>query len=353
MICPCPKQLPNGNPGFWGQGSKPLKPTERDYRSFQHDHLFGVDQPREGERKTAIVVGLTAIMMVSEIWAGIVFGSMALLADGLHMASHAVALLVTLAAYLLARRWASDPRFSFGTGKLNPLGGFASAVLLAGFAAIMAIESAQRLFDPVAIHFNSALLVAVIGLVVNGISALLLSHDHHYDHAHHSGDHTLAGLGDHEHGHTHGSHIHAHDSQPHDHNLRAAYLHVMADALTSILAIAALLAGKYYGAHWLDPVMGLVGSVLVARWSWGLLKQTGLLLLDGQADQDILSRTQMSLEEIPGVRVTDLHIWEIAPGSRAAAISIVASGAVTVDQCRRALPSAVGIAHATIEIAPA
>jgi len=328
-----------------------LNLTQQDYRSPDHDHIFGVNQPRAGERKTAIVVGITALMMVMEIWAGIAFGSMALLADGLHMASHAAALLVTLAAYRLARHWASHPQFSFGTGKLNPLGGFASAVLLAGFAAIMAIESTGRLLDPITISFDSALWIAIIGLVVNGLCALLLSHDHdhhhHHGHAHHSGHH------DDHHSHADEAHGHSHDHKAHDHNLRAAYLHVLADALTSVLAIVALLAGKYFGASWLDPVMGLVGSILVARWSWGLLRQTGLLLLDGQANQKILATTAEALEELRGVRVTDLHIWEIAPGARAAAITIVASGAVSVDQCRSALPLSAGIAHATIEIAHA
>lgn len=227
-------------------------------------------------------------------------------------------------------------------------------MLLAGFAAIMVIESAVRLLNPVAISFDSALWVAIIGLVVNGFSALLLSHDHHHDqdhheyvhgHAHHSGHH------DHHHRPADETHGHLHDHKTHDHNLRAAYLHVMADALTSVLAIVALLAGKYFGASWLDPVMGLVGSILVARWSCDLLRQTGMLLLDGQANQMVLATTAEALEELRGVRVTDLHIWEIAPGARAAAITIVASGAVSVDQCRSALPLSAGIAHATIEIA--
>src|SRR5690606_25817546 len=225
----------------------------RDFRSSAHDHVFGVDTPRPGERRTAIVVGITAVMMVVEITGGIMFGSMALLADGLHMASHAVALTVTLLAYVLARRWARDPRFSFGTGKLNPLGAFTSAVLLAGFAAIMAIESFQRFLEPVAIQFDQALWVAGIGLVVNGASALLLSHDHSHDHGHSHG---------HGHSHSHGHHDHDHDhdhdhAPHHDHNLRAAYLHVVADALTSVLAIVALLAGKYLGANWMDPAMGM------------------------------------------------------------------------------------------------
>jgi cation diffusion facilitator family transporter len=213
---------------------------------WQHDHIFGQDQQRVGEKRTLIVIAVTATMMVVEITTGILFGSMALLADGLHMGSHAVALLIALIAYIYARRHAGDERFSFGTGKVNALAGFTGAVLLAVFALVMAWESFDRLLDPVPIAFNSAILVAVVGLLVNGGCALILDAGHSHGNDHH-----------------------------HDHNLRSAYLHVIADALTSVLAIAALLTGKYLGWNWMDPVMGMVGAALVARWSVGLLRPPG------------------------------------------------------------------------------
>ncbi len=231
---------------------------------WQHDHVFNQDKRRPGERRTLWVVLLTAIMMVIEITTGVIYGSMALLADGLHMASHTTALGITVFAYVIARRLASDRRFAFGVGKINSLAGFASAVLLLGFAVIMVSESVDRLMNPVAIGFDQALIVAVVGLLVNGFSAWLLMstpHDHHHDHEHDSSHH-------------------------HDHNLRAAYLHVLADALTSLLAIVALLAGKYWGASWLDPTMGIVGAILVARWSLGLIKASSRVLLDWQVDAE-------------------------------------------------------------------
>ena len=344
-----------------------------DYRDASHDHTFGVDKARPGERRTAIVVGITAVMMVAEITAGIAYGSMALLADGLHMASHAVALTVTLFAYVLARRWALDPRYSFGTGKLNALGAFASAVLLAGFAGIMAIESIKRFLDPVAIQFDQALWVAVIGLAVNGVSAMLLMHDHSHDdhghgHAHSDHDHDddhdhdhddhhdhSHDDHDHDHAHAHHDHEHAHshrpsDHQHHDHNLRAAYLHVVADALTSILAIFALLAGKYFGANWLDPAMGIVGAILVGRWSVGLLKQTSAVLLDRQADDHTLAKIKHQIEAQTGGEVVDLHVWEVAPGARSAAITVLGPQGISARDCRAAFPSSARISHSTIEV---
>ncbi|MGH6913514.1 MAG: CDF family Co(II)/Ni(II) efflux transporter DmeF, partial [Geminicoccales bacterium] len=212
---------------------------------WQHEHVFGQDQVRAGERRTLLVVLLTAAMMVVEIAAGLAFGSMALLADGLHMASHATALGISVFAYVYARRFAGHPRYSFGTGKINALAGFGSAVLLVIFAATMAWESVDRLISPIPIALNQALVVATAGLVVNGASALILAVPGHHGHGHH--------------GHRH------------DHNLRAAYLHVLADALTSLLAIGALLAARFVDAVWLDPAMGVVGAVLVTRWSLGLL----------------------------------------------------------------------------------
>lgn len=308
-----------------------------------HEHIFGQDEKRPGENRTGVVVAVTASMMVVEIAAGVVFGSMALLADGLHMASHAVALGVTLVAYRMARRFAGDPRLSFGTGKINALAGFASAVLLAGFAFVMVIESIGRAVEPVPIQFDQALIVAVVGLVVNGGSALLLGHSHDHDH-HHGHDHHHHSHHGHPTGHAH-DHAHGHE----DHNLRAAYLHVLADAVTSLLAIAALLAGKYANAVILDPAMGIVGAALVASWSYGLLKETGCILLDRQADLNLVDDVRTSIARV-GATVVDLHLWSIGPGINAAAVTVEAQAGVSPDEIRKALPAKAKVVHATIEI---
>lgn len=303
----------------------------RDTASWQHDHVFAQDRVRPGEKRTLIVVGITAVMMVVEIAAGLVYGSMALLADGLHMASHAAALSIAFLAYVVARRLAADERFSFGTGKLNSLAGFASAVLLLGFAVIMVTESTSRFINPVEISYDQALVVAVIGLVVNAVSAWIFAatpHDHHGHHAHH------------DHGHAH----------HHDHNLRAAYLHVLADALTSLLAIVALLAAKYYGANWLDPFMGIVGAALVSRWSYGLIRESARVLLDRQADDDRVAAVRDALERGSGDRITDLHCWSIGPGIFAADIAIVSDSPKPPDDYRSRIPAELGIVHVTVEV---
>ena len=240
---------------------------------WQHSHDFSVNQDR-AEKNTKIVMLLTAVTMVAEIVAGTLFGSMALLADGWHMATHVAAFGITVFAYQYARSHATDPKYTFGTGKVSVLGGFASAIALAVVALIMAVESVVRLFQPQAIQFNEAIGVAIIGLTVNLASAWLLQdhHDHHHDHHHQ--DH----------------HDHHHDRDDHDHqdhNLRAAYLHVLADALTSVFAIVALFSGKLFGWVWMDAVMGLVGAGVIAKWSYGLVRDTGLILVDGAIDKRV------------------------------------------------------------------
>ena len=304
--------------------------------NFSHNHIFGQDRVRPAERRTLAVVVVTAAMMVVEIAAGIAYGSMALLADGLHMASHATALLISVLAYVLARRLSGDTRLSFGAGKITSLGAFASAVLLAGFAFVMAMESVLRLVDPVEISFDQALVVAVLGLIVNGGSAWLLAATPH-------------GHNEHEHRHAPGvSHGQAHHH--HDHNLRAAYLHVLADALTSLLAIAALLLAKFTQAAWLDPVIGIVGAILVARWSFGLLKSTGKVLMDWQANPDDRDRLRAAIERDTDDRLSDLHVWRIGDNLHAAAVTIVSDEPLAPDEYRALIPDDLNIVHATIEV---
>lgn len=314
-----------------------------DLSSWQHDHTFGQDRVRPGERRTLVVIVLTAATMLVEISAGVVFGSMALLADGLHMASHAAALTISAAAYVYARRNAHDERFSFGTGKVNALGGYTGAVLLALFALFMAGESVARLLDPVAIAFDQAILVAVVGLLVNVVSvAILGGHGHSHNHGH-----------DEDHG--HGSQHHGEDqnhghSHVGDHNLRAAYLHVLADALTSVLAIGALLTGKYLAWGWMDPTMGIVGAFLVARWSWGLARDTSHVLLDRQAPAALLEAVTAAVESGASTdRVADLHVWAIGPELYAGAVSVVSDEPLDSEDYRRRLLG-VGLAHATVEV---
>ncbi|MCG2634621.1 MAG: CDF family Co(II)/Ni(II) efflux transporter DmeF [Gammaproteobacteria bacterium] len=298
--------------------------------TWQHTHSFGQEQKRAGESRTHIVIAITAIMMVVEIGAGLLYGSMALLADGLHMASHAVALGINAFAYVYARRHAHNAEYSFGTGKINALGGFTGAVLLAMFALLMIWESAGRLVAPVEIIFNQAIFVAVLGLLVNGASVFILGVDNHDhgDNAHH------------EHGHDH----------HHDHNLKSAYLHVLADALTSVLAIIALLAAKYLGLGWMDPVMGLVGAVLVSWWSIGLLRATSAVLLDRQGPDALRQKIRNSIEQDRDSRVTDLHVWSIAPNLYSAIISLVADHPAEPAAYKARLPDHLKLGHVSVEV---
>lgn len=298
-----------------------------------HHHVFLGEAHAANERRTRYVVGLTAAMMVVEIVAGWLTGSMALLADGFHMATHAGALGVAALAYGYARRHASDPRFTFGTGKVGELAGFASALVLALIALGIGAESVARLFETPTIAYVEALWIAVLGLVVNLVSAWLLCADHHgHSHAH---DH---------HGHDQHAHGHAH----HDNNLRSAYFHVLADALTSVLAIVALIAGRYLGWSWADAAMGVVGAVVIARWSWGLLRDTGRVLVDASANPGLEQEIREGIEDGDAV-ITDLHVWQVGPGKFAAIVSLVADEPVSPAEYAARVTIHEELVHVTVE----
>ena len=286
---------------------------------WQHLHNFSsVDA--KGERRTRYVLGLTALTMLVEILAGNLSGSMALLADGWHMGTHVAAFLITMFAYRYARRYAQDARFAFGTGKIGVLGGFASAVALAVVAVIMGMEAITRLLSPQPIHFNEAIAVALLGLLVNVISAYLLEDAHEHDH--------------------------------HDHNLHAAYLHVVADALTSLFAIIALFTGKYLGWAWLDPLMAIVGAFVITHWAYDLLKDTSLILLDGSIDAPIKAQIISEIERHADNRISDIHVWKVGPEHYAAIISIVTHHPEAPEVYKLLLRDFQELSHVTIEINP-
>lgn len=295
---------------------------------WQHPHDFAVIN-EVGEKRTYHVLILTAVTMLVEIVAGSVFGSMALLADGWHMGTHVAAFLIAIFAYRYARKHAKNPAFSFGTGKVNVLGGFASAVALAVVALVMLIESTQRILEPQIIHFNEAILVAGLGLVVNVLSAFLLkdTHAHEHHHAHEQAN-----------------------QHHHDHNLRAAYLHVLADALTSMLAIVALLSGKYFGWQWMDPLMGIVGALIITRWSFGLLRQTSPILLDSSIDPEYQLKIVKTLETEADNKVSDLHVWKVGANHYAAIIALVTHHPKPAEHYKNMLHNFHKLAHLTIEV---
>lgn len=317
-----------------------------------HEHVF-LGRDHDGNaRRTLQVVLLTAAMMVVEIAAGWIYGSMALLADGFHMATHAGALGVAAAAYAYARRHAHDRHYSFGTGKVGDLAGFASALVLGVVAVGIAAESIGRLFTPTAVAFGEATVVAVVGLAVNLLSAVILGgghahHHHHGRHGHGEHGHDEYGHSEYERAHHHGDHDHdhAHGHEDRDNNLRSAYFHVLADALTSVLAIAALLGGRYLDWGWLDPAMGIVGAVVIARWSWTLLRDTASVLLDA-SDPALEAQVRGEVEGPGDARIADLHLWRVGPGAHAAIVSVVGVDRQTV---RRRLAVVPGIAHLTVE----
>jgi cation diffusion facilitator family transporter len=308
---------------------------------WQHEHVFLGESHARHERRTLWVVGLTAAMMVAEIVGGTIFGSMALVADGWHMSTHAAALGIAALAYRFARTHAHDPRFSFGTGKVGELAAFASAIVLAIVALLIGYESLLRLANPVHIDIGQALPIAVVGLVVNLASAWLLHDDHDHTH-HHVHDQ------DHHHAPDHGDAHHHHD---HDTNLRAAYVHVLADALTSVLAIAALLGGRFYGLFWLDPLMGLVGTVVILAWSWSLIRSAGAVLLDTVPNPALAHEVRRRLET-GGDRVADLHLWRLGPGHTGVIAAIVSDDPQPATAYKAKLDGLEGLAHVTIEVEP-
>ncbi|AUV88957.1 CDF family Co(II)/Ni(II) efflux transporter DmeF [Vibrio campbellii] len=292
----------------------------------QHSHDF-VSHNQKGEKRTLYVLILTVTTMVVEIAAGTMFGSMALLADGWHMGTHAAAFCITLFAYRYAKQNAHNDRFSFGTGKVSVLGGFTSAIALGIVALMMMVESIHRLFNPESIQFNEAIMVAVIGLVVNLASMLLLQDHHHHGHDHH--DH-------HEHEHHH------------DHNLTAAYFHVLADTLTSLLAIVALIVGKFYGWIWLDAMMGIVGAVVIGKWTLGLMKQTAPVLLDESINKSY--RDEITETLAPYAEIVDLHIWKVSGHHYSAAIALKNHSDKTLDEFKQLLSKFDKIHHLTLEV---
>jgi len=309
-----------------------------DLSSWQHDHAYDAGN-RGAERRTWAVVAITAVTMVVEIVAGFVTGSMALLADGWHMSTHVAALSIAGFAYWLARRWSRDERFAFGTWKIEVLGAFSSALLLGMVAIAMVVESLIRLVTPSPINFMPALIVAVVGLVVNLASALVLGHGHAQD-AHHEHEHDH-----HDHGHDH----HAHEKHD-DLNLRSAYVHVLADALTSVLAIAALAAGLWLGWGWLDPVMGIVGAAVILWWSRGLLGDSARALLDREMDSPVVKEIRKLIESDGDAEIADLHVWRVGRASHAAVVTVVAERPLAPDAYRQRLRAIPSLMHVSVEV---
>ena len=306
---------------------------------WDHSHDFGVDNT-QNQYKVQIVFWLTTVIMILEIAAGTWSGSMALLADGWHMGTHSAAFLIAIFAYSYAKKNANNKSFSFGTGKVNYLGGFASAIALAIVALLMVVESVQRIIEPNNIHFNEAIIVAVVGLIVNIVSAFILKDDHH----HHS--HSHSDSNDH-HDHHGDSDHHHHD---HDHNMKAAYLHVLADALTSVLAIVALLTGKYLGIIWIDPVMGIVGAIVIFHWSYGLIKESSSVLLDKSVDVATFEKISQTLNEKHTI-INDIHVWKIATTHQAAILSVSSPSPLSTDEYKELLSASLPqLSHVSVEI---
>lgn len=297
---------------------------------WHHSHIFDEGNPL-AERNTRIAVALTAFMMIAEILGGWIYNSMALLADGWHMGTHALALGLSVMAYRAARRYAQDHRFAFGTWKIEVLGGYTSAIFLVGVAALMLFQSAERLITPTPIRYDQAIEIAIIGLIVNLVCAWLLKEGHNHDH--------------HGHGHDH------HHDHHHDLNLRSAYMHVIADAATSVLAIFALICGKLWGAAWLDPMMGIVGAALVSVWAYGLLRDSGRILLDAEMDAPVVAEIYEVIAESPiKATITDLHVWRVGKGKYSCILSLHTDEEVTPEYFKDQLRIHEELVHITVEI---
>jgi cation diffusion facilitator family transporter len=314
-----------------------------DTYSGRHDHVFLGAGHERNERRTWMVIALCSVMMVAEIVGGLLFGSIALVADGLHMSTHASALLLAALAYSYARRHRNDARFSFGTGKLGDLAGFSSAIILAMIAILIAYEAAQRLVWPVAINFNEAIPIAVLGLIVNVASALLLGGGHHGHEHGHGHEHS------HGHDHDHHHHDHAHGSAHRDNNLRSAVVHVLADATVSVFVIFGLLLGRFLGWSWMDPVVGLLGAAVIAAWAYSLIRDTGAILLDMTPDRGMAERMRAAIET-DGDRLTDLHLWRLGPGHLGAIVSVATDTDRTADYYQSLLKRFHSLSHVTVQV---
>jgi cation diffusion facilitator family transporter len=317
-------------------------PNSPMHSNTPHSHVFLGHGHEHAERRTWAVIWLCGAMMLAEIVGGALFGSIALVADGMHMSTHAGALLLAALAYRYARRHAADPRFSFGTGKLGDLAGFTSAIVLAMIALLVAYESAMRLFAPVKIHFGEALPIAGLGLLVNLASAWLLAGGEH-DHGHSHG---------HAHGHAHDHHDHPHGSAHRDNNMRAAVVHVAADAAVSVLVIVGLLLARAYGWMWTDPAAGLIGAAVIASWAWGLVRDTGAILLDMNPDHAMADRIRNTIEQ-EGDRLTDFHLWRLGPGHLGAIVCVDSPENRDADFFRARLAQFRTLSHLTVETRPA
>jgi cation diffusion facilitator family transporter len=316
-----------------------------------HSHVFLGEGHERNERRTWMVIALCAFMMVVEIVGGLLFGSIALVADGLHMSTHASALLLAALAYRYARQHADDDRFSFGTGKFGDLAGFTSAIVLAMIALLIGYEALTRFIWPVPISFNEAIPIAVLGLIVNIASVLLLSggHAHGHDHGHgHGHDHDREAQFEHDHDHEH-EHVHAIGAAHRDNNLRAAIVHVLADAAVSVLVIIGLLFGRFLGWSWMDPAAGLCGAVVIAAWSYGLVRDTGAVLLDMMPDRGMAERIRAMIET-DGDRLTDLHLWRLGPGHLGVIVSVETREQRGPDYYQALLGRFRALSHITVEV---
>ena len=311
--------------------------TETISQPDRHDHVFLGEDHEKAERRTWAVIVLCSVMMIAEIIGGALFGSLALIADGLHMSTHAGALLLAALAYTYARKYANDRNFTFGTGKFGDLAGYTSAIVLAVIALLIGYEAVSRLFNPVPISFNEAIPIAVLGLAVNIASVWLLSGGHHHGHSH-----------DHSHGHHH-EHEAEHGAHHRDNNMRAAVIHVLADAGVSVLVIIGLLLARAFGWIWMDPLAGLIGALVIANWSVGLLRDTGSILLDRTPDPRMAEKVRVAIES-DGDRVTDLHLWRLGPGHLGAIVSVATTGAREAAHYRQRLAGFADLSHVTIEV---